>query len=189
VILSSSIVAFILALSVPERRPDPAERDQIATESASPSIPTTPNPETTVSTETPTSSTDAPSPSPRNIDITTLSLGEPAKDIKIPYYADDGITLRMLLAAAEARRISDTDIEIKDLIAQARDEGDKKFTATFPTAVLNVQTHTLIGGEGVTIEREDITITGDRAELHLGTRLGKLFGNIRMTITNLEEQQ
>jgi len=152
-----------------------------------------PTPETPVSQTDPSDQSDqsdpAVSPQPRNIDISALSLGEPAKDIKIPYYADDGITLRMQLAAAEARRINDTDIEIKNLVAQARDEGDKKFTATFPAAILNVKTHILVGNEGITIERDDLTITGDRAELNLGTRHGKLFGNIRMTIINLEEQQ
>jgi len=132
-----------------------------------------------------------PEPAPKKtarIDISALPLGEPAKNIKLPYYDDDGITLRMLLAAAEARRINDTEIAIKDLVAQARDEDEKKFTTSFPSVVLNVDTRILTGDGGVTIEREDITLTGDRAEIHLDTRFGKVFGNIRMTILNLENQ-
>ncbi|GAB4170753.1 MAG: hypothetical protein Fur0032_09740 [Terrimicrobiaceae bacterium] len=145
--------------------------------------------------------TASPSPTPKetpveaessgdnDFDITVLPAGEPVKGIKIPYYGADGTTLQMTMAAEEAKRINDAQIEMKNLAIEAESDDGRKFYVEFPASIFNIETRMLTGDQGVVIKREDFEISGKAAEFDVRSRFGKVIGNVKMTIFNTEEYE
>jgi len=139
----------------------------------------------TISAEENQSSDSSDSDSP----LAMLPAGEPVKGIKVPFYDTDGTTLQMTLSAGEAMRLNDVHVELRDLSIAAESDDGSRLIVEFPKSVFNVETRVLLGDEGVIIRREDFEIYGDAAEFDLRSRLGKVKGNVKMTIFKFLESE
>ena len=157
-------IAVFLALSI---KPDPVAE----------SVPTpTPTPEVASGEEK----------NVGDVDLSAVDVGIPVKGIKIPYFDDDGVTLKMTFEAAEARRIDDENIELTNLLVKSFDE-ESDFRASFEQAVLNISTRVLEAQRGVEVKRDDFSLKADKGEFDTKARSGKVFGNIVMVIYNTDE--
>ena len=112
--------------------------------------------------------------------------GQPVSGIKIPYYAADGTTLQMTVAADLAKRIDEQHIEMENMRIDAISDEGAKILVEMPHAVFNMESRMLKGDQGVTIEREDFEIEGNVGEFDIRTRFGKVTGNVKMIILEME---
>lgn len=112
--------------------------------------------------------------------------GQPVKGVKIPYYGADGTSLQMVFEAEVARRVDDTNIEMDNLKIDANTDDNKKLFVEMPHSIFNMESRILSGDQGVTIRRDDFEITGTAGEFDIRKRFGKVLGNVKMVIYNLE---
>jgi hypothetical protein len=119
-------------------------------------------------------------------DLSIVPPGQPVKGLKVPYYAEDGTTLQMMIEAKEARRVDDSNIEMQDLKIDAVSEDQKKFLVEMPQSVFNIESRMLTGEKGVLIKRDDFEIRGREAEFDIKHRFGKVLGNVQMIIYSTE---
>lgn len=115
-----------------------------------------------------------------------VPAGQPVKGIKVPFYAADGTTLQMVLEAGVARRVDDSNIEMDQMQVDATSEDGSKILVEMPQSVFNMETRMLSGEKGVSIKRDDFQITGSAGEFDLKSRFGKVLGNVKMIIEDLE---
>lgn len=117
-----------------------------------------------------------------------VPVGMPVKGIKIPHRDENG-KLVMVLEAAQAQKIDETNVAMTTLHIEAYDEDGKKILVDLPQGMFNLQTRVLTGNQSVTISREDFDITGDSVDFNTKTRNGVVRGNVKMTILTEEEPQ
>jgi hypothetical protein len=127
----------------------------------------------------------SPEADPTDFDI-PVPEGQPVRGIMIPYYGADGTTLQMTVSADVAQRIDDENIEMENMSIDAISDEGAKILVEMPHAVFNMESRTLKGDKGVTIEREDFEIEGNAGEFDVRTRFGKVIGNVKMIILEME---
>lgn len=115
-----------------------------------------------------------------------VPAGQPVKGIKVPFYGADGTTLQMVLEAEVARRVDDSNIEMDQMKINATSDDGSKMLVEMPQSVFNMETRMLSGEKGVAITRDDFEITGGAGEFDLKSRFGKVIGNVKMIIHDLE---
>lgn len=115
-----------------------------------------------------------------------IQKGKPVKGIRIPHYGDDG-KLQMMFDAAEAVKVDDTHVKLKDLKIDATGDDGKKFYVELPSSVFNLETRILDGDERVLIRREDFEITGDAGQFEVKKRFARIKGNVKMIIYSTED--
>ncbi len=134
---------------------------------------------------------DAPEPAgtgePGKISLPILK-DHPAKGLKIPYYNDAG-KLQMTFNIGTGSRIDDDHVQMDELFVETYDDdGSPGMMIQLPTSVLDVNTRILSTEKHVTIRRSDFELTGERMEFNTQTKQGKLAGNVRMLIYNLDDE-
>lgn len=112
--------------------------------------------------------------------------GQPVKGVKIPYYGADGTSLQMVFEAEVARRVDESNIELENLKIDANTDDDKKLFVEMPRSIFNMESRILTGDQGVVIRRDDFEITGNAGEFDIRKRFGKVLGNVKMVIFNME---
>lgn len=108
--------------------------------------------------------------------------GMPVTGIKVPHYDGEG-NLLMVFEAASARRSGGNTIDIEELRLESVGEDGKKVLVEMPHSVFHLDTKILTGDKTASIRREDLSVSADELQFDTNTRLGKLRGNIKMTIS------
>jgi hypothetical protein len=117
-----------------------------------------------------------------------IEEGHDSKGLKIPYFNPEG-RLLMNFNIGIATRIDPDHVRMADLsIETFDDEGDSEMTIDLPTSILNLSTRVISTKQHVTIRRADFEITGETMEFNTETKQGKLGGNVRMLIYNMNDE-
>ena len=133
----------------------------------------------------------APSASPTGTATTEQSLtniplpiGHEAKGLVLPDFDLEG-HLRGRFEAESAKRLDEVHIQFHALkIMTYTPEGQPDLTIELSESILNLKTRILSSNERTTIKRADFNIVGDSVEFDTNSRLGKLFGNVKMVLTS-----
>jgi hypothetical protein len=131
---------------------------------------------------------DSGSPEERGKINLPVPVGHDAKGLKIPYYDEAG-KLQMTFNIGVASRIDESRVQMSELFLETyEDDGAPGMMIQLPTSVLDVNTRILTTEKSVTIRRSDFELTSERMEFNTQTRQGKLAGNVRMLIYNLDDE-
>jgi hypothetical protein len=132
-------------------------------------------------------STPAPDANKGRISV-PVPPGHDAKGLVIPYRDAQG-NMQMRFTMEVGNR---TDVDHMDmttlLIETFDDEGKGEMTIDLPQSILDLNTRVITTESGVVIKRADFELTGKTMEFNTETRAGKVGGNVRMLIYNLENE-
>lgn len=116
-----------------------------------------------------------------------LTVGHAAKGLTLPNYDLQGHILGRF-EAATASRIDEDHVRFTDLDMTTYDVKEKvDFKVHMSDAILNLETRVIESKARTTVKRADFEISGDAMSFDTLGRLGKLDGNVRMTIFNQKE--
>ncbi len=116
-----------------------------------------------------------------------LTVGHEAKGLILPNYDLQGHLLGRF-EAATAARIDEDHVRFTNLKMTTFDEREQlDFKVNMPDAVLNLETRVIDSNARTKIKRADFEIAGDRMSFNTMTKLGKLSGNVHMTLFNQKE--
>lgn len=180
-------LALALTLAVPSAGPptaaaQPIESPQVRIEEGPADPPAVPDPETRRH-DTDTDADPENGPDPFHLPI---PVGHEVKGIRVPTYDVHGAK-QIDFFAEQARRVDENNVRMTDVsIHFFNDEGARDIQVSLPVAVFNMDTQLLGSDKRVRIERDDFVISGDKMVFHLGTRQGKLTGDIKMLIFDKE---
>jgi hypothetical protein len=108
--------------------------------------------------------------------------------LKIPYFNNDG-KLQMVFNIGRASRLDQDRVSMAEMQLETYDEeGKPEMTIDLPVSELNLSTNIISTETSVTIKRSDFEITGHSMEFNTETRQGKLAGNVRMLIYDLNQE-
>jgi len=112
-----------------------------------------------------------------------LPIGHEAKGLVLPDFDLQG-HLRGRFEAESAKRLDEVHIGFHVLkITTYTAESQPDLTIELSESILNLKTRILSSNERSTIKRADFNIAGDSVEFDTNSRVGKLFGNVKMVIT------
>ncbi|CAN5446537.1 hypothetical protein BH20VER3_BH20VER3_19610 [soil metagenome] len=135
-------------------------------------------------TPTPSSSTSKEGLGLKNIPLT---VGHAAKGLTLPNYDLQGHLLGRF-EAATAARIDEDHVRFTDLNMTTFDEREQvDFKVHMSDAVLNLATRVIDSKARTKVRRADFEIAGDTMSFNTLTKLGRLTGNVQMTIFNQKE--
>src|SRR6202008_3258499 len=113
-----------------------------------------------------------------------LPIGHEAKGLVLPDFDLEG-HLRGKFVASTARRIDEDHIQFQDLkITTFTPESQIDLQVEMQTSVLNLKTHVLSSQQSARVKRADFDIVGDSIEFDIGSRTGRMIGNVKMVITS-----
>jgi len=118
-----------------------------------------------------------------------IPKGHDAKGLKIPYFDEATGKLQMTFTIGIANRLDEDHVRMSELQVETFNaDGEREMLIDLPTSILDLNTRVISTRERVTIKRSDFEITGQSMEFNTETKQGKLAGNVRMLIYNLDEQ-
>ena len=116
-----------------------------------------------------------------------LTVGHEAKGLSLPNYDLQGHLLGRF-EAATAARIDENHVRFTNLKMTTFDEHERAdFKIDMTNAVLNLETRVIDSKARTQVKRTDFEIAGDTMSFNTMTKLGKLTGNVHMTIFNQKE--
>jgi hypothetical protein len=116
-----------------------------------------------------------------------LTVGHEAKGLVLPNYDLNGHLLGRF-ESATAARIDENHVRFTNLKMTTFDEREQpSLKVDMTKAVLNLETRVIDSDERTKIKRTDFEIAGDKMSFNTMTKLGKLNGNVHMTIFNQKE--
>ena len=117
-----------------------------------------------------------------------IPKGHDSKGLKIPYFDNVG-KLQMTFTIGVANRLDEDHVRMSELVVETFDEeGKREMLIDLPSSILDLNTRVISTNERVLIKRHDFEITGKSMDFNTETKRGKLAGNVRMLIYNLEEE-
>lgn len=132
------------------------------------------------------SETPSPSPEPaEKIDI-PIPIGQPVKGIRVPHFGEDG-ELAMEFEAEIAEKLEENLVRMENLRIDVYDEDKRKVVISLPKSTFNLESKILQGKDSVLIQREDFKLEGDTIDFDTTTRNGKIGGQVKMVIYNIEK--
>jgi hypothetical protein len=115
-----------------------------------------------------------------------IEKGHDAFGLKIPYFDADG-KIQMVFNIKRASRLDDKRVSMSDMVLETYDdEGDTEMSIELPSSVLDLTTNIITTESNVTIKRSDFELTGRSMEFNTKTRQGKLAGDVRMLVYDIE---
>ena len=128
----------------------------------------------------------APDDKTTSLDV-PIPIQHGAKGIKLPYFDGNG-KLQMDFSIQSAFRIDAEHLEMKGVIMQTYDEaGKSEMLIDMPSSILDLGTRIVKSDEPFTLRRTDFEITGDSMQFNTTTKSGKIIGNVKMLIYNLND--
>ena len=117
--------------------------------------------------------------------IVPIPVNHGAKGVKLPYRNADG-KLEMIFCMESAFRADNDHLEMKQVKMETYGaDGKPEMTIEMPSSTLDLSTRIVKSKEPVTIKRTDIEVTGETMEFDTKTRSGKITGQVRLVIYNL----
>lgn len=116
-----------------------------------------------------------------------LTVGHEARGLVLPNYDLKGHLIGRF-ESATAARIDEDHVRFTNLKMTTFDERERpSLKVDMTNAILNLGTRVIDSNERTKIKRTDFEIAGDRMSFNTTTKLGKLSGNVHMTIFNQKE--
>lgn len=109
-----------------------------------------------------------------------MPLGKPNLRVKIPQFKD-GI-LECLMRAGEMTRVSEDDINIKQMDIEFVGEGDSEMKIELQEATYNLTDKLIRSKNRAIVRRSDFTLIGDSLDFDTENRHGRMTGRVRMVI-------
>jgi hypothetical protein len=124
------------------------------------------------------------SPGEQSLTNIPLPIGHEAKGLVLPDFDADG-HLRGKFEAGTAHRIDEEHVGFSQLkITTYTPEDQQDLRIDMSTSVLDLKTRILTSKARTTIQRADFNIAGDSVQFDTNNKTGRLFGNIKMVITD-----
>lgn len=111
-----------------------------------------------------------------------MPLGKPNLRVKIPQFKD-GI-LECLMRADEMTRVSDDDINIKQMDIEFVGDGDPEMRIELQEATYSLKDKLISSKNRAIVRRSDFTLIGDSLDFDTENRHGRMTGRVRMVIHN-----
>lgn len=116
-----------------------------------------------------------------------LTVGHEAKGLILPNYDLKGNLLGRF-EAATAARIDEDHVRFTNLKMTTFDAHEQPdFKVDMTDAILNLETRVIDSKQRTKVKRADFEIAGDTMSFDTTSKLGKLTGNVHMTIFNQKE--
>jgi hypothetical protein len=116
-----------------------------------------------------------------------LPAGQDSKGVTIPYMDGRSGKKTMTFHMGVARKLDESRVRMADLkIEMLDDAGATEMTIELPAAFLDLNTRIITGDQRVTIKRHDFTLTGQAMEFSGETRRGRVKGDVKMIIHDME---
>ena len=118
-----------------------------------------------------------------------LPKGQDSIGVTIPY--NDGTGKKsMNFDIGVATRVDDDHVRMKKLSIETfnEDTHEKEMTIAMPMASLDLNTRIVTTHDGVTIKRSDFEITGKNMDFNTETKQGRLEGDVKMIIFNMNDE-
>ena len=109
-----------------------------------------------------------------------LPLGKPNLRVKIPQFKD-GI-LECLMLAGEMTRVSEDNINIKQMDIEFVGEGDSEMKIELEEATYSLTDKLISSKNRAIVRRSDFTLIGDSLDFDTENRHGRMTGRVRMVI-------
>ncbi len=117
-----------------------------------------------------------------------IPIGHSAEGVKLPDYGEDGQRLQMNFEIGSATRVTNDELEMKDLRIETFNEaGAAEMMILMPVSRLDLKSRVVSSVDPVTIRRADMELTGGNMSFDTRTRRGTFSGPTRMLIFNREE--
>lgn len=118
-----------------------------------------------------------------------LPKGQDSIGVVIPY--SDGTGKKtMNFNIGVATRLDDDHVSMKKLLIETYNDetNEKEMTIEMPNSALDLNTRIISTHDGVTVKRSDFEITGKNMEFNTETKQGRLEGDVKMIIFNMNEE-
>ena len=114
--------------------------------------------------------------------------GHDAKGLVIPYRNAEG-KMQMRFTMEIGARTDPDHMAMTTLLIETFDEDGKgEMTIDLPKSVLDLNTSVISTESGAVIKRADFELSGKKMEFNTETKTGRLAGNVRMLIYNLDNE-
>jgi hypothetical protein len=124
------------------------------------------------------------SPGEQSLTNIPLPIGHEAKGLVLPDFDTDG-RLKGRFEAGTARRLDEQHMGFEHLkITTYTPESKPDLQIDMQTSVLDLKTRILSSQQRTTIQRSDFNIAGDSVQFDTNAKTGRLFGNVKMVITD-----
>lgn len=116
-----------------------------------------------------------------------LPTGQDSRGVVIPITDDVTGKKSMSFDIGVARRLDENHVKMTNLVIETFADGsdEKEMTIELPDSMLDMKTGVITGKESVTIKRSDFKLTGKTMEFNTNTRKGKVQGDVKMIIYDL----
>jgi hypothetical protein len=111
-----------------------------------------------------------------------MPLGKPNLRVKIPQFKDG--VLECLMRAGEMTRVSDDDINIKQMDIEFVGEDDAEMKIELEEATYSLKDKLISSRNRAIVRRSDFTLIGDSLDFDTENRHGRMTGKVRMVIHN-----
>ena len=111
-----------------------------------------------------------------------MPLGKPNLRVKIPQFKDG--VLECLMRAGEMTRVSDDDINIKQMDIEFVGDGDSEMKIELQEATYSLKDKLISSKNRAIVRRSDFTLVGDSLDFDTQNRHGRMTGRVRMVIHN-----
>jgi len=111
-----------------------------------------------------------------------MPLGKPNLRVKIPQFKDG--VLECLMQAGEMTRVSDDDINIKQMDIEFVGEDDSEMKIELEEATYSLKDKLISSRNRAIVRRSDFTLIGDSLDFDTENRHGRMTGKVRMVIHN-----
>ena len=111
-----------------------------------------------------------------------MPLGKPNLRVKIPQFKDG--VLECLMRAGEMTRVSDDDINIKQMDIEFVGDGDSEMKIELQEATYSLKDKLISSKNRAIVRRSDFTLVGDSLDFDTQNRHGRMTGKVRMVIHN-----
>jgi hypothetical protein len=119
------------------------------------------------------------------VDIPVIE-GQDLLGLRIPHHNEHG-ELILLLTAEVARRLDEKNVEMERMRIDFFDDERNRIEVAMPESQFNIDTRVLRGENGGVIRRDDFTIEGQILEFDLAHQVGRMQGEVTMTIFSNKE--
>jgi lipopolysaccharide export system protein LptC len=114
-----------------------------------------------------------------------LPVGQSAKGVHIPVFDEDG-KMQMFLNVDAMLRKDDDHLQMTNTKVEIyNDQGAPDMGIDLPVSLLDLNTRVLTSDHSFTMHQTDFELTGDTLEFDTVTRIGKIFGNVKLIIYNI----
>jgi lipopolysaccharide export system protein LptC len=116
-----------------------------------------------------------------------LPVGQSAKGVHIPVFDEDG-KMQMYLSVDAMLRKDENQLQMTNTKVEIyNDQGKPDMGIDLPVSLLDLNTRVLTSDQSFNMHQTDFELIGETLQFNTVTRIGKIFGKVKLIIYNIGE--